>query len=72
MDGKHVTPGLYRVFWHADFGGGTSVAAVGSDYHGNRWIAPTNWTSESISPEDIEHAWDMIDRVEPIEHGDKA
>ena len=33
--------GLYRLRWKE--GGRYSVAAVGSDYDGNRWYAPTNW-----------------------------
>lgn len=35
-----VLPGLYRVFWTI---GGSSLAAVGVDADGGRWIAPTNW-----------------------------
>lgn len=32
--------GLYRVFWKS---GGSSMAAIGGDASGGRWIAPSNW-----------------------------
>lgn len=32
--------GLYRVYWES---GGSSLAAIGFDSKGDRWIAPTNW-----------------------------
>lgn len=35
-------PGLYRVHWAE---GGSSLAAVGMNSDGSRWIAPTNWLS---------------------------
>jgi hypothetical protein len=35
--------GLYVIYWTS---GGSSLAAVGQDHEGNRWIAPTNWTCE--------------------------
>jgi len=34
--------GLYRVYWES---GGSSLAAIGFDSKGDRWIAPTNWLS---------------------------
>lgn len=36
--------GLYRVYW-AD--GGSSIAAIGQDSNGDRWIAPTNWIKDA-------------------------
>ena len=41
---KKLVHGVYRIHWNS---GGTSIAAVGSDYWGNRWFAPTNWQSKS-------------------------
>lgn len=39
--------GIYRIHW---LSGGISVAAIGVDSHGNRWIAPTNWVAPSYGP----------------------
>lgn len=36
--------GLYRIKWSEDWGGGYSLAAVGSDSYGDPWFAPTHWT----------------------------
>lgn len=33
--------GVYRIWWKS---GGSSVASIGNDYNGNRWMAPANWT----------------------------
>ncbi len=49
--------GLYRLHWS---GGGTSLAAVGSDYYGNRWYAPTNWVSGPSLD------WNRVKRAEPV------
>ena len=57
-EGNKLPLGLYRVFWKS---GGSSLAAVGMDYVGNRWLAPTNW----VTPSPAGH-WRLVDRVERI------
>lgn len=42
IDLKDIEHGLYLLLWA---GGGTSLAAVGSNAKGERWFAPTNWVS---------------------------
>lgn len=39
-EAKKVAHGLYEIFWKS---GGSSLAAVGSNANGYRWVAPTNW-----------------------------
>jgi hypothetical protein len=56
--------GVYRIFWKS---GGSSVAAVGFDYKGNRWIAPCNWITLPVSVPDGTKAWRAVERVELIE-----
>lgn len=53
--------GLYRVYWKRKHGGGHSLAAVGSDPKGNRWLAPTNWVSLNV-----ESDWKAVKEVELI------
>lgn len=43
---RQLVPGLYEVVWQD--AGGTSLAAVGSDAFGRRWLAPTNWLTPSL------------------------
>lgn len=52
---KKLSHGLYRIYWKH---GGSSLAAVGSDASGNRWVAPTNW----ISGPSI-HCWRSVERA---------
>lgn len=61
QDLKH---GLYRVHWKKKHGGGSSLAAVGTDHKGCRWIAPTNWISGSTCERKV---WKSIKRMELIE-----
>lgn len=44
-EARKLPHGLYRIFWKE---GGSSLAAMGSVYNGDRWIAPCNWTSDRI------------------------
>lgn len=53
-----VGHGLYIIHWKESHGGGTSVAAVGTDRSGRRWFAATNWT---VVPS---FDWSRIERVE--------
>lgn len=39
-DVQNLPPGIYRIFWKT---GGSSLASVGCDKDGKRWLAPTNW-----------------------------
>lgn len=57
--------GLYRVYWSKEAGGGMSLAAIGMDYSGKRWIAPTNWATISSSDPQIA-TWNAIERVELV------
>lgn len=49
---NNLDHGLYEVFWKE---GGSSLAAVGSLYNGDRWLAPCNWTSENQITFDASH-----------------
>jgi len=51
-----VKPGLYRVLWK---GGGESLASVGMNACGERWLAPTNW----ISPSHAQRSWRAVKRL---------
>jgi hypothetical protein len=64
--------GIYRVYWQS---GGSSLASVGMDYTGKRWIAPTNWTAKEVKgPAALisVHGWGAIERVEWIHIPDPA
>lgn len=50
---KQLKPGFYRLFW-AD--GGSSLAAVGINKVGNRWMAPINW----VSPSSAQRNWKKV------------
>lgn len=63
---RDLQHGLYRVFWKEQFGGGMSLAAVGTNFHGKRWIAPTNWV-RLYDADNAHTAWDLIDHVELVE-----
>ena len=52
--------GLYRLFWKS---GGWSLSSVGQDQHGNKWIAPVNWSNGAGTTD----YWKNILRVEWIE-----
>lgn len=39
-EAKKLPIGLYRIFWKD---GGWSLAAVGMNSVGDRWLAPVNW-----------------------------
>lgn len=58
MEVKALKHGLYRIYWKEGSGGGASVASVGSNSAGDRWLAPTNWT------EVPSYDWSPIERAE--------
>ena len=60
-EAKELGHGLCRIYWRIKNGGGTSLAAVGSNSQGDRWYAPTNWVSVPIFD------WEIVERVEWIE-----
>jgi len=66
-EAKAVKRGLYRIFWKAEHGGGSSIAAVGSTGNGNRWMAPTNWVGFSTDDDRIAESWEAVERLELIE-----
>ena len=37
--------GLYKVYWKY---GGCSLCSIGQNRDGDRWIAPTNWSSAVV------------------------
>lgn len=43
---QELDHGIYRINWDEEAGGGFSIAAVGSMYNGDRWLAPLNWTAQ--------------------------
>ncbi len=55
LDPEKLPHGLYLLHWR---GGGTSMAAVGSDAKGRRWYMPTNWVSGPCLE------WGRVARVE--------
>ena len=62
---SHALPvGVYRVHWKS---GGYSVASIGMDEAGNRWVAPANWLLSDEDGPDAFDIWRKIDRVELIE-----
>lgn len=60
---ERFVSGLYQIYWTADSGGGSSLAAVGQFPSGRYWIAPTNWVNGSVS---LESQRDKIERFELI------
>lgn len=43
---QNMIPGIYRVSWAEECGGGFSYAAIGQKSNGEFWIACTNWLGE--------------------------
>lgn len=61
-ESRQLACGLYRVFWVS---GGMSFAAVGAAPNGERWLAPTNWTSPVVPYTD----WEQVASMELIVEG---
>lgn len=57
---KSLTLGVFRLYWKS---GGSSVAAVGMDRAGERWMAPSNWISVPS------YSWHRVKSAELIEEG---
>ena len=55
--------GLYQIHWKA---GGMSLAAIGVNHNGTRWMAPTNWTTtegNAICPGPTKYIWKKVKKV---------
>lgn len=52
--------GLFILHWKEEKGGGHSHASVGSDRHGRRWFAATNWIEVPWFD------WSAVERAEPV------
>lgn len=50
--------GLYTLYWNS---GGSSLAAVGQLYSGERWFAPINWTQRGVFTAST--AWHKVESV---------
>lgn len=59
FDPQTIPHGLYNIYWKDN--GGVSLAAVGSDSSGKRWLAPTNWVSGSTFD------WSRVSAVERVD-----
>lgn len=63
-EAQKLQTGLYRVYWRK---GGSSLAAVGTNRDGKRWLTPTSWvgfrTDHFTKPAKI---WRHVERVEVI------
>jgi hypothetical protein len=55
-DVKKLGNGFYRIFWKRKFGGGSSLAAVGTTPNGGKWMAPLNW----VHPTEDQEYWRKV------------
>ena len=55
--------GVYEVFWKS---GGSSIAAIGMTYSGQRWLAPTNWTNGSDEQDPTGRLHTQLDSIDRI------
>lgn len=68
MNASRLAPGLYRLHWTPEEGGGSSLAVVMVANDGGRWFLPANWTADTKSaPPSACDAWETVDRAEPID-----
>lgn len=58
FDPSEIPLGLYKIYW---LSGGYSLAAVGFNNAGKRWLAPTNWIFEENGPS---FDWNGVKSVE--------
>ena len=56
---KALKLGAYFLHWKS---GGLSLAAVGADEFGERWMAPCNW----VSPTNNQKFWQQVARAERV------
>lgn len=65
---QQLNHGLYKLHWKKKYGGGYSLASVGSLHDGRRWFAPSNWTSSSrFGVVAADKWWKKVKRAELIE-----
>jgi hypothetical protein len=64
-DVRQLTLGIYQVHWKD---GGTSLAAVGENHDGSRWLAPTNWLLTTVTGEELASSktWRLVWKVSKI------
>ena len=60
---KDCKLGVYEIFWKE---GGSSVGSIGMTYHGDRWIAPTNWVNGEDNNDPTARLSKYIDKIEKI------
>lgn len=60
-----IKPGLYRIHWRT---GGSSLAAVGVDRNGARWLAPINWVSPFVPETSRTNPWLDVESYDRIDH----
>lgn len=64
---KSMRPGLYRIHWKPEYGGGYSLAAVGILHMtARRWMAPADWTSVEVERVASTNNWDEVMSYETI------
>lgn len=63
---RHLKNGIYVINWKKSKGGGSSLAAVGTQTDGKKWIAPINWTSPKMESENFSSPWRFVSSVRLI------
>lgn len=63
---QELDHGLYRIYWNS---GGDSIASIGSNEKGERWLAPTNWIHVGLTGRKV---WRMVKRVEKFHVRDSS
>jgi hypothetical protein len=66
--------GIYVIHWKKSQGGGSSLAAVGTQTDGKKWIAPINWTSPRMESANFSSPWKFVSSVNlvaesPLQYG---
>lgn len=60
--------GIYRIYWKEEYGGGHSLAAVGSLNDGSKWIACTNWIGKEQVNSSGEEIWNKVAEAKLINY----
>lgn len=66
-----IPPGLYKIHWTEESGGGVSLASVGLTNHGQRWLSVCSWTCRERSDEvavvgSYGSVWNLVEKAELI------
>lgn len=65
---QQLEPGIYKVYFTQEAGGGSTLAAIGNMEAGfpirtlGKWIAPLTWTKPALRAK----IWDLVVKVEPV------